>query len=160
MGDDEALEAATLFYEKGINLTNKPFFKTMGDLNKIAAVFKVAADGYRSFSMPSTSNDDFVIHLVGFRHIHTQELYGFLLYSMGYPWWSSTCLGVSELAVMSMKSGAGVGRKAAEFLKKIVNYKIAHVAETGVAISDSSDIRNSYKKVGFIESPSFIYTKL
>lgn len=158
MGDDEAALVATEFYEKGVMLTDKPFFKEKGDKDKITQLFVHAAGAYRGFTLPPTKHDS-VVHLVGFRHIHTQELCGALLYHLGYPWWTSSCLCASELVVWAIEENCGIGRKAAEFLKKLVNYKIVSVVETSTTMVFDTTIRNTYKKTGFTEVPSFFYSK-
>jgi hypothetical protein len=127
----------------------------MGDIDKLKEVFEIGAKCYRKFLLPKDVSSG-VIHLVGFRHIITQELHGFLLYTVGVPWWSTKCIGISELAVMSMKPNSGIGRKAANYLNSLITYKIADIVETGSAILGKSTIGNSYKKLGFHESSVYI----
>ena len=158
VGDDEAVQLANHFFDKGRFSTDKSFFNTCGDLNKIEQVFIVGAKCYRQFMLPDHHGAQSILHLVGFRHTVTQELHGYLLYMCGYPWWSSTYLGVSELAVMSITEGVGIGRKAAEFLKNLVDFNFVDVVETGTALSGGNVISNSYKKAGFDAYKSFLYT--
>lgn len=156
---EEAVMLANHFYDKGRAITDKPFFKTMGDLNKLEFVFIAGAMCYQQFEIPTPDTDETVVHLVGFRYVPTHELKGYMLYTVGYPWWSSTCKGVSELAVMSIQEGCGIGRKAAEYLKYLVKLNIVDVVETGTAIVKNNHINNSYKKCGFTKSSSFMYMK-
>ena len=156
---EEAVVLANHFYDKGRTITDKPCFRNMGDLNKIELVFLTGALCYRQFTLPTPETDETIIHLVGFRYAVTQELKGYMLYTVGYPWWSSTCKGASELAVMSIQEGCGIGRKAAEYLKSLVKYNLVDVVETGTAISKNNHINNSYKRAGFTKSNSFMYMK-
>ena len=159
VSEEEAVMLANHFYDKGRAITDKSFFKTMGDLNKLELVFLAGAMCYRRFEIPTPDTDETIVHLVGFRYVPTHELKGYMLYTVGYPWWSSTCKGVSELAVMSIQEGCGIGRKAAEYLKYLVKLNIVDVVETGTAIRKNNHINNSYKKCGFTKSSSFMYMK-
>jgi hypothetical protein len=156
VNEGEARELATLFYNKGRELTDKSFFKNLGDYHKIESLFILGASTYEDFILPRNVNES-TIHLVSFRDIETHEINGFMLYTIGYPWWSTEALCASELAVMAVKEGTGVGRVAAKFLKTLVDCKVVTVVETSTAILDGTPIRNSYHKVGFLEVPSFIY---
>lgn len=156
---EEAVMLANHFYDKGRTITDKSFFKTMGDLNKLELVFLAGALCYQQFEIPTPDTDETIVHLVGFRYVPTHELKGYMLYTVGYPWWSSTCKGVSELAVMSIQEGCGIGRKAAEYLRSLVKYNLVDVVETGTAIVNDSKINNSYKKAGFVKSNSYVYSK-
>lgn len=156
--DDEAITLANHFFDKGRFSTDKSFFHTMGDLNKIEKVFLVGAQCYRKFLLPTPEENNSILHLVGFRHTKTRELHGYLLYLCGYPWWSSSYLGVHELGVMAITEGVGVGRKAAGFLKQLVDLNLVDVVEVGTALSGGNIICNSYKKAGFTPYKSFLYT--
>ena len=159
VSDEEAVWIANHFFDKGRTITDKLFFKDMGDLNKLELVFRAGALCYKTFETPTPDKGDNIIHLVGFRDTQTGDLKGYLLYVIGFPWWSSTCKGVSELAVMSIQEGCGIGRKAAEYLRSLVKYNLVDVVETGTAIVKDSKINNSYKKAGFIKSNSYVYSK-
>lgn len=157
VSEEEAVTLAKHFFEKSRLSTDKTFFNTMSDPVKIEQVFRVGARCYSEFMLPKPDGSTSILHLVGFRHTKTNELHGYLLYICGYPWWSSSYLGVHELGVMAITEGVGIGRKAAMFMKQLVDLGLVKAVEVGTALSCGNIISNSYKKAGFTPYKTFLY---
>ena len=140
--------------------------KHFEDSNKSLSLFMMTDFEYiRSFFKQIVKGEvETGYFLCKFTDAKTKEIVGFVLFSIGSPWYNNKLTAISEELTVSLKKGYGISRSVASYMAYCVNEGKADIA-TGasaqtscsqqIANSYNKQIANSYNKLGYEQYPTF-----
>lgn len=94
--------------------------------------------------------------LCKFTDAKTNEIVGFVLFSIGSPWYNPKLTAISEELTVSLKKGYGIARSIAAYMAYCVKEGKADIASGASAQTNCApEVANSYAKLGYDRYPTY-----
>ena len=94
--------------------------------------------------------------LCKFTDSKTNEIVGFVLFSIGSPWYNPKLTAISEELTVSLKKGYGIARNVAAYMVYFVKEGKADIASGASAQTNCApEVANSYAKLGYDRYPTY-----